>query len=865
MSKTYIIDGNSLLFRSFYATYIPGREVMHTSTGIYTNALYLFNKMMCSIKSELTSKDRMIVCFDTGRKSFRTQKLESYKMNRKPVEPSLKAQMPLARELLNDLGILYIEKEGFEGDDLAGSLAYYASSKGDDVTLFTSDKDFLQLLVNNHVQIRFLRKGLSEVEVYTKDNIHEKLGFQADQVVDYKGLVGDTSDNIPGIKGVGEKTAIKLLDKYNHLEEIFAGLANDKSKMAKNILDNKETALFCRDIATIVTNLDVSEAYNKGLVKDYNYQDLLSFYNKCEFKKFASELIKKEESKFSLFGNETAEEENYDLDVKTYDSFKELDFKPTSLLVYTSNPNIHEAEIYGFYFSDGEKIAYIKVENLVNDDSFKKYLISEDKKGTYDYKMLFCALSQLNLPEIVNLDFDLLLTTYLLQQNVKQEKEACLEYYSYDVSKLSSDKVFALLCKVISNLKEKVFKNLDENGLNHLYFDLELPLSKVLAQMEIEGFPLSKDALEKVNLNFKEKLESIRKDIFTIVGHELNLDSPKQVAVVIYDELKLKRKGKNNSTNSKILEQLANIHPFPALLLNYRKYQKLVSSYTSSLGKYVQKDGKIHAIFNQALTATGRLSMSEPNLQNIAIRDEESKEIRKAFFYPNYEYQFLSLDYSQVELRMLASIANLHEMIEVFNNEVDIHTSTASKIFNVPVTEVTPLMRRKAKAVNFGIVYGISPWGLAEQLKISTMEANDIIRAFYNSYPGLKEFEDKIIAFAKTYGYVNTILNRRRYIEEINETNRNTSSFGERAAVNTVIQGSAADLIKVAMIKVNDFLKDYKTKMILQIHDELVFKVPRDEVPFIEEKLKSIMENCMKLNCKLEAEGSFGKNWFECK
>ncbi len=869
MSKTYIVDGNSLLFRSFYATFRPGVPVLSTKDGIPTNAIYLFQKMLKQIKGELTCQDRLIVCFDTGKKSFRASQLESYKMNRKPIDESLKAQLPLARVLLDKMGILHIEMEGYEGDDLAGSLTYYSDNKGDDVTLFTSDKDFLQLLISDKVKINFLRKGLSDIQVFTKNNIKQILGYQADQVTDFKGLVGDPSDNIPGIKGVGNKTAIKLLDTYPHLEEIFEGIKDDKSKTSLNILENKDMAYFCRDIAKIVTTLDVSSFYEQGLIKKENTQELLEFYKRYELKGAYKELydqLQKEMSLFDMDEDDSKPVTNNELiQVKNISKFNQLDFFPNAILVSNTSSNFHEGEIKGFYLSDGKNIAFLENNNLKEDEDFKKYLTSSKDKYTYDLKGLIVCLDRLDLPTISNVSFDLLIATYIIKQDIKQDKVSCLNYYNINISDPSLEKIDGNLVLLISNIKQKVFQQLVENDEYELYSQTEMPLTKVLANMEIEGFPLNKDCLDNINVQFQEKLDSITESINNMLGKKINLNSPKQVSSLIYDELCLKKKGRVNSTSIDVLMKLYDKHPVIPLIVEYRKYQKLVSSYTSSLGRYIENDGKIHAIFNQALTSTGRLSMSEPNLQNISIKDKEAKEIRKAFFYKDYEYKFLSLDYSQVELRVLASLANLDEMIDTFNNNVDIHTATASKIFHVDIENVTPLMRRKAKAVNFGIVYGISSWGLAEQIGVSPIEAKQIIESFYASYPGLKQYEDQVIEFAKENGYVKTILNRRRYIQEINDVNRTNVEFGQRAAVNTVIQGSAADLIKVAMIKIDKLLQGYKTKMVLQIHDELIFKVSLDEVDIIEEKIKPIMENAIPLKCKLIAEGSFGNTWYDCK
>ena len=860
MGKIFIVDGNSLLFRSFYALYRPGMDIMRASDGTPTNAIYSFNNMMKKIKSELKEGERMVVCFDTGKKTFRSAELESYKMNRKPLDPELKAQLPLSRELLDCFNIFHCELEGYEADDLAGSLAKYASSKGDEVVLFTSDKDYLQLLDQN-VTVRFLRKGLSEIETFTKDNIKEKMGFEADQVTDYKGLVGDPSDNIKGVKGVGEKTALKLIEKYGHIEDILEGIKEDKSKVALNILENKDVALFCKRIATIKTDLDVKDYYESSLLKKDDEDKLLKFYKKLDFNKFYNELKKKIESESALF--DMFEEKECDFKgVKEVDNFSSIK-DPLSVLVKNSDSNFHKGKVEGFYLANEEECFYLNVENALKDEGFKDYLTSSKVKYTYNLKGLLVALNKIGLPFIKNVEFDLLLATYLLDTNVKQTYEGMLDFF--EIGYLDSTDLLGLTALSVNKLHQKVIDMLQKNEQYNLYKDVELPLTTVLAKMEIEGFPIDRDVLESINVKYKMILEDIKKTIFALIGHELNLNSPRQVGELIYDELQLKKKGKSMSTDIDVLKSLIDKHPVISYIIEYRKYNKIVSSYTEALKDSIYEDDKIHAIYNQALTTTGRLSMSEPNLQNISIRDEEGKEIRKAFFYKDHKYKLLSFDYSQIELRMLASIANIPDLIEVFNSSKDIHTSTAMKVFNVEENEVTSLMRRKAKAVNFGIVYGISDWGLAQQIDVSPMEAHDIIANFYDAYKGLKEYEDNTIEFAKKEGYAKTILNRRRYLPNINSLNRNLREFSYRAAVNTTIQGSAADLIKVAMIEIDKLLDNYNTKMVLQIHDELIFKVDMNEYDELKDKIKNIMENAIKLRCKLEVEGDLGDTWFDCK
>lgn len=875
MPKTYIIDGNSLLFRSFYALFRPGEELMHSQDGTPTNAIYSFHNMMKTIKSKLTSADKMIVCFDTDSKTFRSKELETYKKNRKPLEPQLAVQMPIARKLLEAMGIFFYELPGYEGDDVAGSLAKYGSKLGDEIILFTSDKDFLQLLDEN-IKVNFLRKGLSEIEVFTKDNIYEKLGFRADQVTDYKGLVGDASDNFKGIPGIGDKTAVKLLNLHDNLEGIIEAMKSETSKTAKNIVEHAEEGRFCKHIATIITDIDgIEDVYAKGQIKDFDYKTLKAFFNQYDLIKFSKqldeEMKRREGEQMSLdFDSERAESyDNFgfakkssdDIQVKPITSVKGLKIK--SIVSSHQGSNDFKGEIQDFYLCDGSTVYSLSLEDAKNDTAFKELLTSDEKKSTYDYKNLIVVCSRLGLPRPLNFDFDLLLATYLIDPDTESEPNAVISCYGTMTSSLSP---YVCLAKLSCDLHDEVTKELKAQEEYELLTEVEIPLTEVLADMEIEGFPIDLETLEEINKVFKTKLAKIKQDIFGIVGHEFNLNSPNQVATVLYDELEIPvSKSAKRSTSFEVLKSIKHLNPVVSFIIEYRKTNKSITSYTEALPQHVYEDGKLHAMFNQALTTTGRLSMSEPNMQNISIRNEEAKVIRKAFFYPNKEYYILSLDYSQIELRMIASLANIDDLIKAFNEDEDVHNITASACFHVPVSEVTHSMRSKAKAVNFGIVYGISTYGLSEQLEIPVGEAKEIMTSFHNHFKGLEEYNTKVLEFANQHEYVKTIANRRRYLKDIHSSNHTLREFSKRAAINATVQGSAADLIKVAMIRIADMLKDYKTKMVLQIHDELIFKVPKDELDIITKKIKDIMENAMKLKCRLKVEGSAAFVWYDAK
>lgn len=874
MSKTYIIDGNSLLFRAFYALYRPGEELMHSQDGTPTNAIFSFRNMMKTIRSQLTEGDRMIVCFDTEVQTFRSKELETYKKNRKPLEPALKAQLPLARTLLDAMGIFYYEYPGYEGDDVAGSLAVYGAARGDDIELFTSDKDFLQLL-GERIKVNFLRRGLTNIEVFTADNIKEKLGFCADQVTDYKGLVGDASDNFKGIPGIGEKTAVKLLSEYGHLEDIIAGLTGKPGKTALNICEHADEGRFCKHLATIITDLDIcAEVYDRGLVKDPNYEHLKAFYLKYGLNSFLKQLESERDPRASERMTLELEDERQEslgrfgftgastfqkapITLQTIDGLGEI----KAVVADYEGENPHKGQINGFQLFDGESNFFISAEDASSDPAFAKLLSSGADRCTFDLKALIVVADRLGLPSPVGFTFDLLLATYLLDPDVESSPSEIVLCYGL---KGESTAPYALLAAAASNLRPQVLTRLEENGELSLFTDVEMPLAVVLAAMEIEGFPLDLTTLKEIDRQYKAKLKKIKDDIFAYAGHELNLNSPKQVGTFLFDELGLKGP-RSKSTSFEVLKSMSHLHPVVKLLIDYRKTNKSITSYTEALPQHVFPDGKIHAVFNQALTTTGRLSMKEPNLQNISIRTEEGKEIRKAFFYPDREFYILSFDYSQIELRLVATLADVKPLIAAFDGTDDIHTMTASACFHVPASEVTPEMRRRAKAVNFGIVYGISTYGLSEQLGISVPEAKEIMESFHRAFPGLEEYDRKVIEFAQSHEYVTTVLNRRRYLKDINSSNHTLREFSKRAAVNATVQGSAADLIKVAMVKISELLKDYRTKMVLQIHDELIFKVPPDELEMVAPKIKEIMENALKLSCHLEVEGSYAFSWYEAK
>ena len=862
MSKTYIIDGNSLLFRSYYSTAYTG-NLMVNKDGIPTNAIYAFHNLINKIKSDLKKGDHIFVSFDTRTPSFRKKEFEEYKAQRSKAPDELVIQMPIARELLDAMNIYWLEREGFEGDDLAGSMASIANSKGDQVVLFTSDKDFFQLLdLGENITVRFLKKGLSEVIDYTKNNLHSLFGINPNQVIDYKGIAGDPSDNYLGIKGVGEKTTLKLLNEYGNLENIVEMAKKDQSsKVNQKIVEGEKEALFFKKLATILINIDLAQDYDKSSYKPYEESKLTSFYLKYQLNQFLSKIKSMHDIVLSSQQTLFDSVEKKETGIKKIESFSEIDEEVEGITFDASDKNENIASIYSFFLISKSKIYKFPFTNAKNDKDFINYLESNKPKVVFDLKGLDVLLSRNSLPFVNNPRFDLLIATYLLNQDFGQKKEDVFLFYNQVIDKDENFMGRALYASYL--LEEKVIDELKEKDEYNLFKDVELPLSILLAKMEIEGFPIDTGILSSIEIEYNKKIRTLESQIFTVAKKEFNINSPKQLEDILFVDLGIKKYKGEKGTGIEVLLNHINDHEIIPLIIDYRLYSKIVSTYTSALPKHVSQDNKIHAIYNQALTSTGRLSMSEPNLQNISIRNEEGKQLRKAFFYPNNEYYLLSIDYSQIELRMLAHLAKIKDLQEIFIKGYDIHAATAAKVFNKKLEEVTENDRRKAKAVNFGIIYGISPFGLSTQLGISREESKYLIESFKNTFEGISQFQEDTIKYAKENGYVKTILNRRRSLPEINSSNFALRNFNERAAINTVIQGSAADLIKVAMLKCDELLKNYKTRIVLQIHDELIFKVPKEEVSIIPEKLQKCMEEAMKLDVPLVADKKIASTWYE--
>ncbi|MEG2543802.1 MAG: DNA polymerase I [Longicatena sp.] len=861
MKNLLLIDGNSVLFRAYYAT-LYGR-MMKTSNGVPTNGVYGFINMINKAIT-LLQPDGVLVAWDSGKPTFRHDTFKEYKGTRKPLDQELIVQFSIVREYLDAYGMQRYECDGIEADDIIGSMA--KQNPNTNIHILTSDRDLLQL-IDPTTDVYLMKKGISEMDIMNEAKLQESMGIVPSQIIDLKALMGDSADNIPGVKGIGEKTALKLLAEYTTVDNVYEHLEDFKGKLKEKLENDKEQAFLSKWLATIKVDASIPFTIDELMRKEPK-GELHDFFVKYEMNGFA----------------------NTTMDVKKVErkgSRSIVESVPKTLLVddcvvyaNVDNENYEDATLYGFALSKDDESVYISLEDAKKDEEFKKYLKASNKKIVYDAKNFYHLMNAFGFA-CGELTFDIMIAAFLVDGTIS-DYEKLAEKYNFDRSLLKNDvfgkkgkpkfvdpieeSQFALiqadnLADMSAGLKTEI-KNLE---MQELLDTIEMPLTRVLYAMEKEGVMCNLATLDEIAKSTAEKIEILSKQIYEYAGSEFNINSPKQLAIILYDELGLKA-GKKRSTAADVLEKLVHVHPIIPLLLEQRKYQKIYSTYAIGLSKHVKGDGKIHTIFNQIQTQTGRLSSSEPNLQNISVRDEEGKEIRKAF-EASHDHVLLSADYSQIELRILAHMANESAMIDAFQHGVDIHTKTAMKIFDVEQDQVDSAMRRSAKTVNFGIVYGQSDFGLSEQLGITRKEAHNFIEKYFASYPSIKGFMDQTIAFCEEHGYVQTLFHRRRYIPEISDANYMMREFGKRAAMNAPIQGSAADLIKLAMIHIYDKMEEeqVKSKMILQIHDELIFDVCLDELEQMKQIVEDGMQHAMQIRVPLLAEANTGKTWFDAK
>lgn len=867
MEELILIDGNSLLFKAFYATSYTGNYMVNRN-GIPTNGVYGFARMVEKIIS--INPKYVIVAFDYGKKTFRNELLDTYKATRKETPQELVPQFALAREYLTAHNITWYEVEGYEGDDIIGTLVDFGEKNNLKVSVYTGDKDANQLISSQTTIYRTV-KGVTELDIYNEQTLLDKYGLKPDQFRDFLGLMGDSSDNIPGIKGVGEKTALKLLHQYGTIEGLQEHQDEIKGKMGEKIRAGMEDALMSKKLATILRNIPIDVDLEKATYQGYDYETLKSFYEKYDMnsliKSMTTEAAPKKELKLEIV-----------------DHMPEIT-KDSAVYPSIYDTNYHRSIILGYGIYNDEQAYFISYENALKDELFLAYLKDENKKKYgYDIKSAVIG-SRWNGIEINGYTFDLSLASYVLEPAVKEElKYVCTHFDYEDVQydeevfgkgakkHIPEDDILAShivsKAKAIYELKDVVTKELKDKNQYELYEDIELPVTRILGEMEFAGTEIDLDVLKEMDTAFDETIEKLANDIYRISGTTFNISSPKQLGQVLFEDLGLKggKKTKTGySTSQDVLEKIIDAHPVVPLVLEYRMLTKLSSTYLKGLQEQVFPDNKIHTIYKQTLTHTGRLSSVDPNLQNIPVRSEEGKLIRKAFV--SHNGYLVSFDYSQIELRILAHMAHVTNLIDAFNQGKDIHRHTAALVFGVKDEEVSPQMRSQAKAVNFGIIYGMSEFRLSKDIGMSISEARDFINKYFETYPEVKTYMDEVVETCKKQGYVSTLLNRKRYIPTINDKNFMVRQQAQRYAMNTPIQGTGADILKLAMIEVDKALKEknLKSQMILQVHDELIFDVFEDELEEVMSLVKEKMENCIKMDVPLIVEGNYAKNWCELK
>ncbi|MED1951022.1 DNA polymerase I [Brevibacillus centrosporus] len=883
MSHFVLIDGNSIANRAFYA--LP---LLSTSTGLHTNAVLGFTTMLLKVIEEM-KPTHIMVAFDAGKVVFRHSEYADYKGGRAKTPPELSEQFPLIRELLDAFSIQRFELEGYEADDIIGTLTKRADEQAWKTTVITGDKDMLQL-VSEHVSVALTRKGVSEIELYTPQEIQDKYGLAPLQIIDLKGLMGDTSDNIPGVPGVGEKTALKLLHEYGSVEEVLANVDRvSGKKLQENLRENVDKAKMSKELATILreapVELDVQETGYDG----YDGTALSEFFKRMEFKSLLSKI--KVDAPVEGEG-QAANAAPFHFEVVTEESaaqFAEKLTSPMAVYVEMDGDNYHHAPIIGFGLSADDVNLYVPWDQAKEWKAFSQWLEDSTKeKWTFDGKRDTVGLAWHD-QEIKGIGFDVYLASYLLNATESNPTLDSIASQYAQVRVRPDDEVYGkgakrllpeegVISEHVAHKAAAIWQSvpvlreqLAENKMNELLNDLEAPLSMVLALMEKQGIKVNRDRLAQMGVDLDAKLEGLTKQIYELAGQTFNINSPKQLGEILFDVLDLpvlKKTKTGPSTSADVLEKLAPYHPIIDAILTFRQLGKLRSTYIEGLTKEINsKSSKVHTLYNQATTATGRLSSTEPNLQNIPIRMEEGRKIREAFIPSEEGWYMLAADYSQIELRILAHISGDENLIDAFQKGMDIHTRTAMDVFGVEEGEVTSLMRRQAKAVNFGIVYGISDYGLSQNLNITRKEAGDFIERYFSVFSGVKLWMEEIVKQAKQDGFVTTLLNRRRYLPDIRSSNFNLRSFAERTAMNTPIQGTAADVIKLAMIRMQDSLqeKGLKSRMLLQVHDELVFEVPQDELEIMKQLVPEVMESALKLDVPLKVDVNFGHTWYEAK
>ena len=886
--KLLVIDGNSLIHRAFYA--LP---LLTNKDGIYTNGVYGFLTMLYKIQEEYEYQ-YISVAFDKKGPTFRHEAFDLYKAHRDATPNELSIQFPILKEILTAMNINQIELDRYEADDIAGTLAKLGEEEGLDVILVTGDRDYLQL-ASDHTTVLITKKGITQLEAYNKEKIIEEYGIEPEQFIELKGLMGDKSDNIPGVPGIGEKTGIKLLKEFGNMENLYENIDSVGGKKTKeSLIEYKSTAFLSRELGKIIRNVPLEQSLEELRVEEPDWERLEEIYNKLEFNSLLSKIPKDQlsetegsyEPKYKIIKND-----NYKTIIEEINQEESFTFK-----FLFEEENYIKSNILGMGIKIGNNTAYYisflenNIDNFVKE--FRAYFQSEKiEKYGHMLKVDIFALLKLDI-DIQNISFDTMIGSYLLNpaQSNYSINELAKEYLNIygieeeellgkgkdkktfgDLSLETQAEYISTTLDFINKVKEPIKEKVETQGMGKLYYEVELPLVEVLAHMEYNGFKVDLQVLEELGDEFQREIDNLTKDIYALAGSEFNINSPKQLGEILFDKLGLpviKKTKTGYSTNAEVLDKLKGQHEIIDKILKYRQMVKLKSTYIDGLINEINPEtGKIHSSFNQTITNTGRISSTEPNLQNIPIRTEEGRKIRKAFVPKSEEYILVDGDYSQIELRVLAHISQDPKMMDAFFHNVDIHTQTASEVFDIPKEEVTSLMRGRAKAVNFGIVYGISDYGLSRDLDISRKEAKEYIDNYLKNYHMVNKYMHDIIEKGKKDGYVETLLNRRRYVPELKSRNFNVRSFGERIAMNTPIQGTAADIIKIAMVGVHKELtkRKLKSKLILQVHDELIIETFKGEEEEVKEIMKDIMENSIKLSIPLKVEINTGENWYETK
>lgn len=867
MKKLVGIDGNSIMNRAFYG--IMNSKLLMTSDGIYTNAIFGFLSILNKLIAD-ENPDYICVAFDLKAPTFRHEKYEGYKATRKGMPDELRVQMPIIKDILRAMNIKILEMEGYEADDILGTLAKYGEDNDMSVLLLTGDRDYLQLASDKvTVRIPTTKMGKTESTDYTPDVIREKFAIAPLQFIETKALMGDTSDNIPGVPGVGEKTAFSLITKYQNIDTIYSALDKGeelegiKGKLKEKLVENKELAYLSKDLGTIFREVPLDIEIDEIKMEEPNNDELYNLFTKLQLKKFIDSMgLKAGEApanqEFDDSTIEINELDNLDLkDVQEFAYYYEegLAVYLNDKVYYKKNPtiedfkNIFDNDILKIGYLEKEMYLYLKENgitprNFMFDLEIAAYIMNPSKST---YKLDDIIMEELNI----------------IIENKKENEQ--ISFDGFGEEKQDNKEKIARYARYIYKCKEKYQKELEEKNQIKLFNEIEMPLLKVLAEMEYEGVYVDREMLDRYSVDLSQKVDNLMKDIWELAGIEFNINSPKQLGEVLFEKLNLpviKKTKTGYSTDGDVLEKLKEEHPVIDKILEYRTLSKLKATYIDGMIPLInEKTKRIHAKFNQTVTATGRISCTEPNLQNIPIRTEIGRELRK-IFVAKEGFTFIDADYSQVELRVLAHMSGDETMINAFNEDNDIHAITASQVFNVPLSEVTKQMRSEAKAVNFGIVYGISDFGLATNIGIGRKKAKEYIEKYFETYPKIKEYMDTTVEKCKETGYVETLWGRRRYVPEIKSNNYNVRQFGERVAMNAPIQGTAADIIKIAMINIEKELEERKleSKLILQVHDELVIETKDEEIEIVKELLVRNMQNVVKLDVVLNAEAGIRKN-----